>query len=698
MNGSLVGKRLGKYEVQAEIGRGGMGIVYRGFDPMLQRPVAIKVLPPQLAMDPGFVRRFQREAVMAAQLKHPNIVTIHDVGEHEEINFIVMEFLEGATLDRWLERGALSLDQVNRIVRQIADALDFAHKRGVVHRDIKPSNIMVSAEGHVTLMDFGLVRASEGAALTQTGAVMGTPEYMAPEQAQGTVVDHRADIYAFGIVVYRLLAGRLPFERNTTPALMHAHVYEAPPPLRQQRPDLPPALDAVVLKAIAKQPADRYQSAGQLARDFEAALGGKVPASAPLPAPGAPTSGRPPTPLPSVGPTVRPGAHSVPPTVAAGAARPSTQPPTTARPASKMPILIGLLGVLLVAVIGGALLMVQRPSNPTATPTAAKSAQNGSDATNTSAPLTNTPVTETNATPTLKVVVVETSTPTQAAAEPTKTPIPPTQTPVPATSTPLPPTKTPIPPTKTPIPPTKAPTRPPEPARPGLVFDFEQDTAWRRGTQPYGTFTRSTEQVKGGASSGKLAYDFAAVPDNYVVFEARPAKALSGQPTGLTAWVYGDGSGHFLNVWIKDKAGEVRAYSFGKVVHQGWQQMVAYFDDAAPWPAGHISGPDNGTLDYPVSFFAFVLDGVPDGAASRGAIYLDEVFATTGAIPSLPTSTPNAPQPPPTTTGTAQLTLAPGSRALAATGSVLGLGLLLGFLLFSDWPTRLWRWLWAHGD
>ena len=126
--------------------------------------------------------------------------------------------------------------------------------------------------------------------------------------------------------------------------------------------------------------------------------------------------------------------------------------------------------------------------------------------------------------------------------------------------------------------------------------------------------------------------------------------------------------------------------------------MTAYFDDAAPWPAGHISGPDNGALDYPVSFFAFVLDGVPDGSASRGAIYLDEVFTTTGAIPSVPTPTPNVPQPPPTTTGTAQLTLAPGSRALAATGSMLGLGLLLGFLLFSDWLTRLWRWLWAHGD
>ena len=682
MNDPLIGKRLGKYEIQSEIGRGGMGIVYRGFDPMLQRAVAVKVLPPQFAIDPGFVRRFQREAVMAAQLKHPNIVTIHDVGEQEGVNFIVMELLEGATLDRWLGRGPLGLNQVSRVVRQVADALDFAHKRGVVHRDIKPSNIMISNEGHVTLMDFGLVRASEGSGLTQTGAIMGTPEYMSPEQAQGINLDHRADIYAFGIVLYRLLAGRLPFERASTPALIHAQVYEEPPPLRQLRPDLAPALEAVVIKAIAKNPADRYASMGQLASDFEAALGVAATAPALFPAPDPAASGRvssPPgrastPPGRSAAPTIRP----VTPAPAGATVRPAsrTAPPAAApRASSKIPLLIGLLGVLLIGVIAGALLIMSDGGDPKSNPTPTVVAELDTNTptptpapTNTSAPATDTP-----------------APPINTPVPPTKTPVPPTKTPVPPTKTPVPPTKTPVPPTKTPVPPTKP---SPPPARPGLVLDFEQDQTWRRGNEPYGAFTRSTEQAKLGASSGKLAYDFAAVTNNYVVFELRPAKALSGNPTGLTAWVFGDGSGHFLNVWIKDKAGEVRAYSFGRIYHHGWQQMTAWFDDQAPWPAGHISGPDNQVLDYPVSFFQFALDGVPDGSASRGAIYLDEVFITNAPIPVGTTPAPGATPSPPTTTSSARLSFAPGRDALAAAGSLLSLGLLLGFALLGAWPGR----------
>ena len=251
-----------------------------------------------------------------------------------------------------------------------------------------------------------------------------------------------------------------------------------------------------------------------------------------------------------------------------------------------------------------------------------------------------------------------TPSPTTAAQAPTATP---TATNAPnqeltATNTPAPTATRPV------ATPTKAPA---PPARSGLVLDFEQAQTWRRGDEPYGAFTRSTEQAKLGASSGKLAYDFAAITNNYVVFELRPAKALSGNPTGLTAWVFGDGSGHFLNVWIKDKASEVRAYSFGQIYHQGWQQMTAWFNDQAPWPAGHISGPDNQVLDYPVSFFQFALDGVPDGSASRGAIYLDEVFITNAPIPIGPTPTPPNVNPVPTISGSAQLTFAPGRDASA---------------------------------
>ncbi|MFZ1404810.1 MAG: serine/threonine-protein kinase, partial [Anaerolineae bacterium] len=273
MSSSLIGKRLGRYEIRSEIGRGGMGMVFEAFDALLQRTVAIKVLPPQFAFDEDFVRRFHREGVMSAQLHHVNVVTIHDVGEHDGFHYLVMEFLEGKTLDQWLkDHGTMPLSQAVPVLRQIASALDFAHSRGMIHRDIKPSNIMLTAEGHATLMDFGLVRAAEGAMLTRTGMVVGTPEYMAPEQATGAEVDARTDVYALGVVLYRMLSGKLPFTRSTPYAVTYAHIHEPPPPLRQTRADLPPRLEAILLKALAKDPAARYQRAGHLADDFAAAV------------------------------------------------------------------------------------------------------------------------------------------------------------------------------------------------------------------------------------------------------------------------------------------------------------------------------------------------------------------------------------------------------------------------------------------
>jgi hypothetical protein len=183
-------------------------------------------------------------------------------------------------------------------------------------------------------------------------------------------------------------------------------------------------------------------------------------------------------------------------------------------------------------------------------------------------------------------------------------------------------------PTMTPaLPQTRTATPRPATALPGTVLDFERWSAWKRGDQPYGSLTPVTTMVHSGNFSGRLSYDFPAVKDNYVVFWATPAIPLPGQPTGLSAWVYGDGSGNFLNVWIQDAAGEVRQYTFGQVSHHGWQQMTARFDDTSPWPTAHISGPDDGKLSYPVRLSALVLDGVPDGQASSGVIYLDDVTA-----------------------------------------------------------------------
>jgi uncharacterized protein YraI len=277
MTESLVGHKLGKYLVQSEIGRGGMGVVYRGYDPALDRLVAIKVLPPALLNDAQFVQRFHQEAVLAARLQHPGIVPIHDVGEQAGIHYIVMQYLEGTTLEDWLARqGPLAPAQAKPILRQLAEALDFAHGRGVIHRDVKPANVMISPEGRATLMDFGLVRAAEGTSLTRTGMVMGTPEYMSPEQALGEEVDGRSDIYSLGIMLYKMLSGKVPFARTTPYAITYAHIHEPPPPLRESRPDLPAALELVVNKALAKRREDRYPRARLLADDFDAAAAGKA--------------------------------------------------------------------------------------------------------------------------------------------------------------------------------------------------------------------------------------------------------------------------------------------------------------------------------------------------------------------------------------------------------------------------------------
>jgi serine/threonine-protein kinase len=284
---TLVGQHLGKYEIQSELGRGGMGVVYRGYDAALRRSVAIKVLPTQLTYDAQFVQRFQQEAILAASLRHPNIVTIYDVGQQAGIYYIVMEYLEGATLEALLTRqGPMPAAQAGRILRQVADALDYAHRAGVIHRDVKPANIMIGPDGRATLMDFGLVRAAEGTNLTRTGTYLGTPEYMSPEQALGKPVDGASDTYSLGIVFYKVLCGKVPFSRSTPLGVTYAHVNEPPPPLRKVRAEISPAIEAVITKALAKQPADRYRTATLLADDFMAAAGAApVALRTPIPTP-----------------------------------------------------------------------------------------------------------------------------------------------------------------------------------------------------------------------------------------------------------------------------------------------------------------------------------------------------------------------------------------------------------------------------
>ncbi len=267
------------YELDAEIGRGGMGIVYRAKDRRLKRTVAIKVLPPELAYRSEIKTRFLREAETAAQLSHPNIVPIYTVDEKEGLVFFEMAYINGENLAKRLhERGVLPVDEVRHILHDVADALAYAHERGVVHRDVKPDNILLDAEsGRPMVTDFGIARAmSDGdARLTATGMAIGTPAYMSPEQAAGErVIDGRSDLYALGIVAYQMLAGEPPFSAASTPAMLVKHISEAPVPITQRRSDIPPDLARAVMVMLEKDPANRFPSAGDLVKALD---GGLIP-------------------------------------------------------------------------------------------------------------------------------------------------------------------------------------------------------------------------------------------------------------------------------------------------------------------------------------------------------------------------------------------------------------------------------------
>ncbi len=357
-----IGKQLGQYEIMAEIGRGGMAVVYKAWQPSLGRPVAIKVLPFHLASDEGFLARFRREAIAAAQLNHSNIVTIHDVGQAGDTHFMVMEYLEGQSLyDTLKATGPLPLERVIHIVDQVASALDYAHQRGLVHRDIKPANIILRPDDHATLTDFGIVKALSGTSLTQTGTMVGTPQYMAPEQVQGEIVDHRADVYALGIVCYEMLAGVPPFTGDTA-AVLYAQAHKPPPPLCQRLPDLPTYVEHTLNQALDKDPARRFATAGGLSTALQAepqhpAL--TMPVSpAPSVAPATPPPDRPVTIPPTIAsaPIAQPSA-STPPPVAPATPYPRTGPATGPRAPFPRPWLL-LGSVSAVALILAALLAI----------------------------------------------------------------------------------------------------------------------------------------------------------------------------------------------------------------------------------------------------------------------------------------------------------------------------------------------------
>jgi serine/threonine protein kinase len=272
----LIGTTLGQYRITEQIGEGGMATVYKAYQPSLDRFVAVKVLAPLHARTPGFKERFFREAKAVAQLSHPNILPVYDVGMENDICYLVMKCIIGGSM-RDLMGDKMALPRVCRYIDQVSGALDHAHERGIIHRDIKSHNLLLEGEW-LFLMDFGIAKIMEASTvLTSAGELMGTPCYMSPEQASGKPVDHRTDIYSLGIVLYEMITGTVPFKGETPYGVIYKHIHEALPLPRNFRPDLPEIVERVVLKALAKSPDQRYDSAGRLAEALREAVASTTP-------------------------------------------------------------------------------------------------------------------------------------------------------------------------------------------------------------------------------------------------------------------------------------------------------------------------------------------------------------------------------------------------------------------------------------
>jgi len=271
----LVGQSLGQYEITEFIAKGGMATVYRARQVSIGRDVAVKVLPPNFTHDDTFIERFNREVAVIAQLQHPHILPVIDYGQYEGLPYIVMAYIDSGTLGDRIAAGNMEMPEFNRVVRQVAEALDFAHKQGIIHRDFKPGNVLLDSHGNSYLADFGLAKITETASDLTGAAVLGTPTYMAPEQIQAEEITTAADLYGFAVTIYQMLTGKAPYEAASPSAVLVAHITQPVPDILQDAPDLPPDIGTVMARALAKNPDERYPTAGELANHLFAALEGK---------------------------------------------------------------------------------------------------------------------------------------------------------------------------------------------------------------------------------------------------------------------------------------------------------------------------------------------------------------------------------------------------------------------------------------
>ena len=277
----LLSRSLGQYQIIEELGHGGMAVVYKAYQPALNRYVAVKVLLEHLGRDAEFVERFRREAHDAAMLQHPHIIHVYEVAAEAGFHYLVMDYIEGSSLSARLKRqGTLDVNTALGIVRQVGSALDYAHAKGIVHRDVKPSNVLLTNDGLAVLSDFGIAKAAAESRITQAGTVVGTPEYMSPEQTRGETLDGRSDLYSLGIVLYEMLTGQVPFRGEAPAAVLYKQVHEQPLAASHLRANIPTEVNRVILRALEKDKNQRCASGQELSAALEQAIG-RIPTPPP---------------------------------------------------------------------------------------------------------------------------------------------------------------------------------------------------------------------------------------------------------------------------------------------------------------------------------------------------------------------------------------------------------------------------------
>jgi serine/threonine-protein kinase len=603
----------GRYRIIEKLGQGGMGTVYRAQDERLNIFVALKEMVPQPGLDIQTLnqlrQQFQQEAHILARLNHPNLVNVTDFFQENGNTYLVMKFIEGESLaDKIAQKGALSEDEVLIWANQLLDALKYCHSQGVIHRDIKPQNVIIQPDGQAVLVDFGLVKLWDpNDPRTQTAMQgMGTPEYAPPEQydTQTGHTDIRSDLYSLGATLYHALTGQAP--PTATQRIANPNLFQSPKEITRS---ISPRVEAVILTATELIIGKRFASA----EDMAAALKSDKPVSSFLPKP------------------ISEKTTKMPGTIEQDISH-----------EKKFPVWAwALSGLALIILITGGVLAGTRPdminqvfsASQTQVPEAAAQSHTSTPTSSsrpTKAPTTTPMHTSTpNTTPTRHA----TSTPNYKDTEtPTTTPSPTdntsssvkensddTPTPEP-TSSPTQASRS----TKTSTPAVTTPSSTPQPTSSpsNALIDFESWGGWRRGDQPYGELSQSQKQSHSGRYAAQLTYDFPATDEDFVVFINQIR--LSGGPNKVGAWVYGDGSGNYLNVWIKDAQSEVWSVHLGKIRRPGWQQMTGSLAPNLPWPSGHVDGPDNNRIDYPVRFYALVLDRSGNNSQS-GTIYVDDI-------------------------------------------------------------------------